>query len=112
MLTDTKLRNDKPQDKLYKVNDRDGLCAAVTPAGAIAFRYNYSINGRQETITFGHYGTVGITLLEAREHLLGETMKMIASGKLPSQGGANIFVTPAEAGVQLVDFYGFRRSPE
>ncbi|MDH5858625.1 Arm DNA-binding domain-containing protein [Lampropedia aestuarii] len=49
MLTDTKLRNLKPQNKLYKVNDRDdGLYAAVTPAGAISFRYNYSIHGRQE----------------------------------------------------------------
>lgn len=59
MLTDTKLRNIKPQDKLYKVNDRDGLYVAVTSAGAISFRYNYSINGRQETITFGRYGTGG-----------------------------------------------------
>ncbi len=25
MLTDTKLRNLKPRDKLYKVNDREGL---------------------------------------------------------------------------------------
>ncbi|MBD3894059.1 Arm DNA-binding domain-containing protein, partial [Hydrogenophaga sp.] len=45
MLTDTKLSNLKPQDKLYKVNDRDGLYVAVTPAGSISFRYNYSING-------------------------------------------------------------------
>ena len=50
MLTDTKLRNLKPKDKLYKVNDRDGLYVAVTAAGAISFRYNYSIHGRQETI--------------------------------------------------------------
>ena len=49
MLTDTKLRNLKPKDKLYKVNDRDGLYVAVTPAGAISFRYNYAIHGRQET---------------------------------------------------------------
>lgn len=61
MLTDTKLRNLKPRDKLYKVNDRDGLYVAVTPAGSISFRYNYSINGRQETITFGRYGVGGIT---------------------------------------------------
>lgn len=47
MLTDTKLRNLKPQEKLYKVNDRDGLYVAVTAAGSISFRYNYSINGRQ-----------------------------------------------------------------
>ena len=25
MLTDTKLRNLKPKDKIYKINDRDGL---------------------------------------------------------------------------------------
>ena len=31
MLTDTKLRNLKPKEKLYKVNDRDGLYVAVTP---------------------------------------------------------------------------------
>ncbi len=38
------------------VNDRDGLYVTVTPAGSISFRYNYSINDRQETITFDRYG--------------------------------------------------------
>lgn len=84
MLTDTKLRNLKPQEKLYKVNDRDGLYVAVTPAGSISFRYNYSINGRQETVTFGRYGTGGITLAEARERL-GEAKKLIAAGKSPAK---------------------------
>ncbi len=46
--------------------DCDGLYVAVTPAGSISFRYNYSINGRQETITFGRYGLGRITLAEAR----------------------------------------------
>ena len=84
MLTDTKLRNLKPKDKLYKVNDRDGLYVAVTAAGAISFRYNYTIHGRQETITFGRYGVGGITLAEARERL-GEAKKMIAAGKSPAK---------------------------
>ncbi|MCP9340134.1 tyrosine-type recombinase/integrase [Stutzerimonas xanthomarina] len=84
MLTDTKLRNLKPQEKLYKANDRDGLYVAVTPAGSISFRYNYSIHGRQETITFGRYGVGGITLAEARERL-GEAKKMIAAGKSPAK---------------------------
>jgi len=48
MLTDTKLRNLKPQEKMYKVADRDGLYVAVTKAGG-SFRYNYTLNGRQET---------------------------------------------------------------
>ena len=66
MMTDTRLGNLKPQDKLYKVNDRDGLYVAVTPAGAISFRYNDSINGRQETITFGRYGIASIKQQAAR----------------------------------------------
>lgn len=84
MLTDTKLRNLKPKEKLYKVNDRDGLYVAVTPAGSISFRYNYAINGRQETITFGRYGVGGITLAEAREQL-NEAKKMVAAGKSPAR---------------------------
>ena len=37
MLTDTKFQNLKPQDKLYKVIDRDDLYMAVTPAGQFPF---------------------------------------------------------------------------
>ena len=70
MLTDTKLRNLKPKDKLYKVNDRDGLYVAVTAAGAISFRYDYRLNGRRETLTLGAYGPGGLTLAEARERCL------------------------------------------
>ncbi|MCL6363833.1 site-specific integrase [Pectobacterium carotovorum subsp. carotovorum] len=84
MLTDTRLRHLKPKEKLYKVNDRDGLYVAVTPAGTISFRYNYSINGRQETVTFGRYGVGGITLAEARERL-NEAKKMVAGGRSPAR---------------------------
>jgi integrase len=88
MLTDTKIRNLKPKDKLYKVNDRDGLYVAVTAAGTKSFRYNYSINGRQETITFGRYGNGGISLAEAREQL-GEAKKLIANGRSPAKEKAS-----------------------
>lgn len=84
MLTDTKLRNLKPKERLYKVADRDGLYVAVTPAGSVSFRYNYTINGRAETLTIGKYGVGGITLAEARE-LLHEAKKMVAAGKSPAK---------------------------
>ncbi|HBM0961531.1 TPA: DUF4102 domain-containing protein [Enterobacter roggenkampii] len=77
MLTDTKLKNLKPQEKLYKVSDRDGLYVAVLTSGSVSFRYNYSINGRQETISFGRYGVGGISLAEARERL-NEAKRMVA----------------------------------
>ena len=70
MLTDTKLKNLKPQGKMYKVSDRDGLYVAVLISGTISFRYDYRINGRRETLVIGQYGRDGITLAEARDELI------------------------------------------
>ncbi|GAJ78271.1 LOW QUALITY PROTEIN: integrase [Vibrio sp. JCM 18905] len=121
MLTDTKLRNLKPKDKLYKVNDRDGLYVAVTTAGSISFRYNYSINGRQETITFGRYGVGGITLAEARERL-NEAKRMVTDGKSPAKEKARAKARTKDAetfgiwaqkwlrGYQMADSTDMRRS--
>ena len=61
MLTDLALRNLKPRAALYKVADRDGMYAAISPSGAISFRYDYRINGRRETLTIGRYGFGGIS---------------------------------------------------
>lgn len=83
MLTDTKLKSLKPQAKLYKVTDRDGLYVAVSPAGTVSFRYDYRINGRRETLTIGRYGPDGISLALARDKL-NEAKRMLDSGISPS----------------------------
>ena len=79
MLTDTKLKNLKPKEKLYKVVDRDGLYVAVSLKGTVSFRYDYRINGRRETLTIGKYGPDGISLAEAREKLV-EAKKLVSQG--------------------------------
>lgn len=83
MLTDTKLRSLKPQDKLYKVSDRDGLYVAVTKSGVISFRYDYRFNGRRETVTFGRYSADGITIAEARAELI-EAKRLLNAGISPA----------------------------
>lgn len=83
MLTDTKLKNLKPQDKLYKVSDRDGLYVAVLTSGTVSFRYDYRINGRRETLVIGQYGRDGISLAEAREELIA-AKKLLKAGQSPS----------------------------
>ncbi len=83
MLTDTKLRSLKPQDKLYKVSDRDGLYVAVTKSGVISFRYDYRFNGRRETVTFGRYSADGIALAEARAELI-EAKRLLNAGISPA----------------------------
>ncbi|EKO0588963.1 tyrosine-type recombinase/integrase [Escherichia coli] len=83
MLTDTKLKNLKPQDKLYKVSDRDGLYVAVLTSGSVSFRYDYRINGRRETLVIGQYGRDGISLAEAREELIA-AKKLLKAGQSPA----------------------------
>ena len=70
MLTDTALKNLKPQEVMYKVADRDGMYVTVSPAGTITFRYDYRLNGRRETLTIGRYGPSGISLAKARERCI------------------------------------------
>jgi integrase len=83
MLTDTKLKNLKSTDKLYKVSDRDGLYVVVSPGGTISFRYDYRINGRRETLTIGKYGRDGISLADAR-NLLYEAKRLVEQGESPA----------------------------
>jgi integrase len=84
MLTDAKLRSLKPAERAYKVADRDGMYVAVSPSGGISFRYNYRINGRQETLVLGVYGADGLTLAGAREKLL-TARKQVAEGISPAR---------------------------
>jgi len=84
MLSDTKLRGLRPKERAYKVVDRDGMYAMVLVSGVISFRYNYTVNGRQETLVLGRYGSGGLTLAEARERL-GAARKLVADGLSPTQ---------------------------
>ena len=79
MLTDSELKYLKAKAKPYKVSDRDGMYAYVTPAGSISFRYDYRINGRRETLVIGKYGRDGISLAAAREKCL-DARRMVREG--------------------------------
>jgi integrase len=96
MLTDTKLRSLKPREKQYKLADRDGLYVAVLTSGTISFRYNYRINGRQETLVLGCYGASGLSLLEARAKL-DEAKKSLMAGKSPARSRAREKLAVKEA---------------
>ena len=65
MLSDTKARNAKPQDKAYRLTDDGGLHLFVTPAGAKIWRYRFDWAGKEQTLVIGNYPAVG--LAEARD---------------------------------------------
>ena len=84
MLTDTALRNLKPKAATYTASDRDGMYVTVSTAGTIAFRYDYRLNGRRETLTLGRYGPAGVSLVLAREKRL-DANRAVARGESPAR---------------------------
>ncbi len=84
VLTDTALKNLRPQSKAYKVTDRDGMYVVVSTSGAVSFRYDYRLNGRRETVTLGRYGPAGLSLARAREKCI-DAKRAVAEGRSPAQ---------------------------
>lgn len=112
MLTDMQLRAFKPAEKIYKVADQQGLYAAVTPTGAISFRYDYRIHGRRETLVIGKYDSSrgarqprdanelaygqAVTLAEARL-MLERARRSVDLGESPSRAKIDKRLEAAEA---------------
>ena len=63
-LTDTRVRNAKPQAKAYKLSDGGGMYLLVTPDGARYWRLDYRFAGKRRTLALGVYPI--ITLSAAR----------------------------------------------
>ncbi len=83
MLTDAALKAIKGREKAFKIKDREGLYVLVQPTGSIAFKYDYRLNGRRESITLGTYGKAGVSLFLAREKLI-EAKKSVKQGISPA----------------------------
>lgn len=64
MITDTKCRNAKPQDKPYKLTDEKGLYLEVKPNGVKSWRYRFEtdVEGKRKesTFTIGEYGVAPV----------------------------------------------------
>ncbi len=63
-LTDTRVRNAKPQAKAYKLSDGGGMYLLVKPDGGRYWRLDYRFAGKRRTLALGVYPTV--TLSNAR----------------------------------------------
>lgn len=83
MLTDAALKYLRPKAKPYKVTDRDGMYVLVSKGGTISFRLDYRLNGRRETVTFGRYGSTGLSLARAREKCI-DARRLISEGHSPA----------------------------
>ena len=82
MLTDTKVRNLKPQDKLYRVADSHGLALEVNPNGSKLWRHRFRYNNKASMMSLGSYPMV--SLLEARQ-LRDKNKQLLKEGINPSR---------------------------
>ena len=65
MLSDTKIKSLKSKEKVYRVLDAERLYIEVRPTGKKIWRFKYTLNGKEGTISFGEYPIV--SLAEARK---------------------------------------------
>lgn len=81
MLTNKIIDGARPKDKAYKLADSQGLYVSIMPGGTKAWRYDYQVEGKHKTHTFGRYPNIG--LAHARLLLL-EFKNSLASGMVKS----------------------------
>ena len=84
MLTDTKIRQAKLEEKRRKLYDAKGLFLEIpvkdSKGGSKLWRMKYRFNGKEHTLSFGLYPRV--SLREARDKR-GEAQKLLAKGTDP-----------------------------
>lgn len=82
MLTDTRVKTAKAQEKLYKLPDERGLHLSVYPNGSKLWQMRYRFAGKEKTASLGKYPEV--SLAQAREKR-DQMRKQVASEIDPVQ---------------------------
>jgi Phage integrase central domain/Arm DNA-binding domain len=81
-LTNTAVRNARPNGKTVKLFDERGLYLEVSPTGGKWWRLKYRFAGKEKRVSLGVYPDVG--LKEARDRR-DESRKLLADGIDPSE---------------------------
>jgi integrase len=81
-LTEQSVKAIRVTEKAQKFSDERGLYLYVTPSGLKSWRYDYRVEGKRVTVTFGRYPEV--TLAAARKKHL-EARSALANGIDPAQ---------------------------
>ena len=81
-LNDRQIKNAKPAEKPYKLNDGKGLYLYINTSGGKLWRFDFSHNGKRKTLSIGKYPTV--SLVEARQ-AAENARRLLVSGQDPSE---------------------------
>lgn len=81
-LNDRQIKNAKPAEKPFKLNDGKGLYLYINTSGGKLWRFDFSHNGKRKTLSIGKYPT--ISLVEARA-AAENARRLLVSGQDPSE---------------------------
>lgn len=81
-LTDTAVRNAKPQEKSYRLTDGEGMYLEVSSAGGKLWRLKYRFEGKEKRLSFGAYPEVSIKDARAKRE---QARKLLADGIDPGE---------------------------
>ena len=81
-LTDTAIRNLKPQAKPFTKTDGQGLSLLITPSGGKLWRFRYRFNHKANMLGFGQWPDTSLS--EARERRM-TARKLLANGIDPGE---------------------------
>jgi integrase len=100
-LTDTKIRQAKPTDTSYQLQDGSGLYLEVRPTGRKTWRYRYWLTPKRDgRLTLGDYPA--ITLQEARR-MRDDARAVVKTGKSPVAAQKLARLTAATAGANTFE---------
>lgn len=81
-LTDTAVKNAKPEDKARKLSDGGGLYLLIKPSGYKCWKYDFRLDNTRGSYTIGNYPDIGLKLAR-QEHR--EARELVAMGVNPKQ---------------------------
>ena len=79
-LTDTAIRQAKPDAKPYKLADEKGLFMLVNPSGSKLWRFKYRVEGKEKLLALGAYPEISLKEARARRD---EARQLLAHGVDP-----------------------------
>ncbi len=75
-LSDKDLLAAKPQERDYKLYDREGLCLLVRKSGTKVWQYHYTHSEKRKTFTIGQYLQKGIAMTTPRGKIVQSNFEL------------------------------------
>ncbi len=79
-LSDVKVRSAKPDEKVYKLTDGEGMVLLVHPNGSKYWRRRYCFGGKEKMLVLGKYPEVSLADARSRRD---EARRLLANGVDP-----------------------------